>query len=174
MNAWLQAYGGDQRPPDDVQVSKGHGRIERRELWVTPAQELGHYLEQDFDWPGVRLCGLIRRYRRRTHQTDWASVTTTTWIAGGNLPDLSPDQLQSHLRSHWVIENGVFYVRDVSQDEDRLHGRTIGFSLSALRNAAINLIRQAGFRYIPDAKRILSARPDRGLALLFETHSLEN
>jgi hypothetical protein len=168
VNAWLEAYGGDQRLPDDVQVNKGHGRLERRELWVVPAQELGDYLEQDFDWPGVRLCGLIRRYRRRTHQADWDSVRTWTWIAGGNLPDLAPDQLQSLLRRHWGIENGVFYVRDVSQNEDRLHGRTIGFSLSALRNGAINLIRRAGYRYIPDAKRFLSARTDRGLAFLFD------
>lgn len=174
MSAWLEAYGGDRRSPDHVQVNKGHGRIERRELWVTPAQELGDYLEQEFDWPGLRLCGLIRRYRRRSHQIDWESVTTDLWIAGGHLPELTAAQLQFHLRGHWTIENAVFYVRDVSYDEDRLHGRTIGFSLSAVRNAAINLIRRAGFRYIPDAKRVLPARPDLGLALLFEAQKLEN
>jgi hypothetical protein len=54
------------------------------------------------------------------------------------------------------------------RDQDRLHGRAIGFSLSALRDAAINLIRRAGFHYIPDAKRFLPARSDLGLALPFE------
>jgi hypothetical protein len=168
VSAWLAAYGGDQRQPDHVHVNKGHGRIERRELWVTPAQELGDYLEQEFDWPGLRWCGLIRRYRRRSHQTEWESAATDVWIAGGNLPELTAAQVQFHLRRHWTIENAVFYGRDVSYDEDRLHGRAIGFSLSALRHAAINLIRRAGFRYIPDAKRFLPARSDLGLALLFE------
>jgi hypothetical protein len=42
-----------------------------------------------------------------------------------------------------------------------------------LRNAAINLIRRAGFRDIPDAKRFLPARSDFGLALLFEARKLE-
>jgi hypothetical protein len=174
VSEWVEAYGGDRRQPDHVQVNKGHGRIERRELWVTPAQELGDYLEQDFDWPGVRLCGLIRRYRRPWRQRDWTSVKTTLWIAGGNLPELPPGQAQAHLRDHWTIENAVFYVRDVSCDEDRLHGRCIGFSLSALRNGAITVIRQAGFRFVPDARRFLSARTDLGLSYLFEPPVLEN
>jgi hypothetical protein len=174
VSEWVEAHGGDRRRPDHVQVNKGHGRIERRELWVTPAQELGDYLEQDFDWPGVRLCGLIRRYRRPWCQRDWTSVKTTLWIAGGNLRDPPPERLQAHLREHWTIENAVFYVRDVSYDEDRLHGRIIGFSLSALRNGAINIIRQAGFRFIPDARRFLPARPDLGLTFLFEPPVLEN
>lgn len=77
MHTWVEAHGGDQRPSDHVQVNKGHGRLERRELWVVPAQELAAYLEQDYDWPALRLCGLLRRYRRRTHQENWESVTTT-------------------------------------------------------------------------------------------------
>ena len=153
-------------------MNKGHGRIERRELWVVPAEELGEYVAQEFDWPDLRLCGLIRRYRRRLHESDWQSVTTHLWIAGGNLPELAPDQIQAHLRSHWAIENAVFYVRDVSFDEDRLHGRAIAFSLSALRNGAINLIRKAGFRYIPDARRLLPARPELAVSLLFDPQSV--
>jgi len=157
-------------------VDKGHGRIERRELWVVPGQELGAYLEEDYDWPALCPCGLVRRYRRQNHQEEWESVETTLWIAGGHLPEPlpGPAQLQASLRHHWTIENGVFYVRDVSMDEDRLHGRRIGFALSALRNGAINIIRRLGFLYIPDARRFLSARPDRGLPLLFGNASLEN
>ncbi len=57
-------------------------------------------------------------------------------------------------------------MRDVSYDEDRLHGRAIGGVLSTLRNVAINLIRRLAYRYIPDGWRALSARPDEGLSLL--------
>lgn len=165
---WVARAGVEQRPPDHVQADKGHGRVERRELWVVPAGALRTYLQTDFDWPAVRFVGQIRRYRRPLAQTDWESVMTTLWLAGGtHCPDLTPAQLQYHLRAHWTIENGVFYVRDATYAEDFLHGRKIAFSLSALRNAAINLIRRAGYRYIPDAKRLLAATPGRDLMWLF-------
>lgn len=153
-------------------MNKGHGRIERRELWIVPAEGLRHYLETDFGWPAVRYFGLIRRYRRNLHQSDWQSVITTLWIAGGtHCPDLTPAQVQYHLRAHWTIENDVFYVRDAIFAEDFLHGRKIAFSLSTVRNAAINLIRYAGFPYIPDAKRSLFATPGHGLTWLFASPS---
>jgi hypothetical protein len=173
---WVARAGVNQRPPDHVQTDKGHGRLERRELWVVAAGDLRTYLQEDFDWPAVRFVGQIRRYRRQLHQTDWESVMTTLWMAGGtHCPDLTPAQLQYHLRAHWAIENAVFYVRDVTFAEDFLHARKIAFSLSALRNGAINLIRQAGFHYIPDARRLLAATPGRELMWLFaKPSSLEN
>lgn len=171
---WLEVNGVNDRAADDMQTNKGHGRIERREVWVAPAGELGAYLQEEFGWPEVRLLGQVRRSRRFLHQSEWQSVKTVLWIAGGNLPTLSPAQIQFHLRSHWVIENGIFYVRDVTYDEDRLHGRAIGPALSALRNGAINLIRRTGFRYIADARRFIPARPDIGLSLLFQIPALEN
>ena len=173
---WVAHAGVNQRPPGAVQTSKGHGRIERRELWVVPAGALGVYLAQDFDRPAVRFVGQIRRYRRSLQQPEWASVVTTLWMAGGtHCPDLTPAQCQQYLRAHWTIENAVFYVRDVTFAEDFLHGRKIAFALAALRNTAINLIRRAGFRYIPDARRTLPATPGRDLAWLFaNVAALEN
>jgi hypothetical protein len=174
IEEWVQHGGVPNRPPDDVQVDKRHGRLERRELWVVEGGELSDYLEQEYGWPQMRLVGQIRRLRRRLRQSTWASEQTSYWIAGGNLPPLTPAQLQAHLRRHWIIENAVFYVRDVSMAEDRLHGRTIGPALSALRNGAINLSHRAGFRYVPDARRFIPARPDLGLSLLFDKPRLEN
>jgi len=140
--------------------------------------ELSDYLEQEYGWPQMRLVGQMRRLRRRLHHATWESKQTSYWIAGGNLPPLTPAQLQAHLRRHWTIENAVFYVRDVTMDEDRLHGRRApsgrGPALSALRNGAINLSRRTGFRYVPDARRFIPARPDLGLSLLFNQLKLEN
>lgn len=53
-------------------------------------------------------------------------------------------------------------------DDGRVALVAIGFSLSALRNGAITLIRKAGFRCIPDARRFLPAHPELGLHLLFD------
>lgn len=92
---------------------------------------------------------------------------THIWIAGAAFQlTLTAEQAAALLRQHWEIENGVFYVRDVSMDEDRLHGRKIGYGLSGIRNAALNFLRTLGAPYIPDARRLLSARSDLGLALL--------
>jgi len=70
------------------------------------------------------------------------------------------------IRGRWSVENGVFRVRDVSYDEDRLHSRKIAHHLSQIRNGAITLIRRAGFRYIPDGWRCFSARSEKGIELL--------
>ncbi|MEE8121775.1 MAG: hypothetical protein V3T55_09615 [Anaerolineales bacterium] len=144
-------------------MNSGHSRIERREVWVLDSRELGEYLEKDLDWPGVQLSGWIRRWRKHLGQTEWDSQTTHVWVSS-----LSPKKgiactIARHLRGHWTVENGIFRVRDVSYDEDRLHGRKIGLSLSALRNVAINLIRRNNYPYVPDARRAFAARSDRGL-----------
>lgn len=160
----MEAHGN--RPPDWVSVDKGHGRIERREIWVVASQELEAYLEEEYDWPAVRWSGRVRRYRRSLGQRDWESVKEETWVAGGQIEHLSASQAATWLRGHWGTENRVFWVRDVSYGEDRSHACITGPVLSLIRNVAISLLRRLGFRYIPDGWRVLAARPDRGLAFL--------
>ena len=64
-----------------------------------------------------------------------------------------------------TIENGVSRVRDVTFDEDRLHGRKIGFGLSGVRNVAITLLRQLGLPFIPEAQRAVAVNPVLAFAL---------
>lgn len=153
-------------PPDAVQVDKGHGRIERRAVWVVDSRELGPYLEAEYGWRGVQLTGYIRRFRKKIGQKGWESVKRETWIATLGPEEVNAEDIAHLLRGHWAIENGAFRVRDVSYDEDRLHGRSIGVVLATLRNGAINLIRKLGYKYIPDGWREISARPDYGLEFL--------
>lgn len=70
---------------------------------------------------------------------------------------ISPDELLALVRRHWVIENRVHRVRDVSFDEDRQHGRQRAQILAAVRNMTISLFRWRGFRYAPDGWRFASA-----------------
>ena len=42
-------------------------------------------------------------------------------------------------------------VRDVTYNEDRLHGRMIGHGVSSIRNGAITLLRYLDYRRLPDA-----------------------
>ena len=61
VRVWVEGEGRE--AADLVTVDKRHGRIEERSLWWVEAGELGRYLEEELDWPGVTVCGRIRRVR---------------------------------------------------------------------------------------------------------------
>ncbi len=159
------------RKADFVEWDKGHGRIERRAVWAVGAGELGPYLERELRWPGVRQVGWVRRSSRPAHASGWRQDKLSTWVSSLDGAKAGPKEIAKGLRGHWAIENGVHWVRDVwvrdvTMDEDRLHGRAIGLVLAAVRNTAINLIRGLGYAFIPDGRRELSARPQHGVTLL--------
>lgn len=156
-----------ERLPHWEQTRRRHGRLERRRVWMARCPEdLSAYLEREFGWVGVQWVGWIHRFRQRLSggeaQEQWA-----LWVAGAAFEwTLSAQKAAELLQGHWAIENGVFYVRDVTMDEDRLHGRKIAYGLSGIRNVCLNVLRTLGCAFIPDARRLVAARVDLGLALL--------
>ena len=140
--------------------------MECREVWLVDSTEMGPYLEQELDWPGVRLSGHVRRSRRSSGATQWESQETYLWVSSLSSERVSPRTINQLLGGYWAVENGLFHVRDVSYDEDRLHGRCIGPCLSSIRNTAISIIRRQLYRYVPDAWRDIATHRDHGLHLL--------
>ena len=132
------------------------------------AIELAPYIRQEWGWKNLRLVGRIRCSRRRTRDTQWRSQEMTTWVCSRDPAKISVDQVAQALRHHWTVENGVFYVRDVSYGEDRSHARLVGGVISAIRNLAISIIRMAAYPFMTDAWADLSARTDLGLSLLLK------
>jgi hypothetical protein len=61
---------------------------------------------------------------------------------------------------------GVWGVRDVTDDEDRWHGRTIGHGVRRLRTGAIPRLRRLNDRSIPAAHRAMATQPALAFALL--------
>ncbi len=57
-------------------------------------------------------------------------------------------------------------MRDVTDDDDRWHGRTIGHGVSRLRTGAIPRLRRLNDRSIPAAHRAMAAQPALAFALL--------
>jgi hypothetical protein len=155
-------------PPqaDRIEDNKGHGRIERREVWCVNSADLEEYIQKEFGWEKMRLVGKIRCSRKRTRDTQWRSQETTTWVSSLDPARTTPQQIAAGLRHHWTIENGIFYVRDVSYGEDRSHARLIGVAMSAIRNLAISIIRRAGYPFMTDAWADISNLPDLGFSLL--------
>lgn len=159
---------GKLRTADLLEDNKGHGRIERRELWIMNASELAPYIQHEWGWKGLRLVGLIRCSRRRTRDTQWRSQELTTWVSSRDPARITVGQVSQALRHHWTIENGIFYVRDLSYGEDRSHARLVGVAISAIRNLAISIIRKAAYPFMTDAWADISASSDLGLSLLLK------
>ena len=79
-----------------------------------------------------------------------------------------PARLADLIRGHWMIENGLYYVRDVTYAEDASRPRT-GTApqvMACLRNLAIGVLSRAGPVNLAAALRHHSRDPQRSLATL--------
>jgi len=80
--------------------------------------------------------------------------------------EATPERLLCLAREHWSIENGQYYRRDRTQDEDRcpVHETTAARNLSLFRSLAIFLFkRQASEKgrqkSLPDFERHIHRKP---------------
>ena len=84
-------------------------------------------------------------------------------------PNLAPAaRLLELKRGHWVIENGLHYVKDVTMGEDRslIHLGAGPRVMSILRDTAVNLLRLAGCTRIANRLRYHSSHPQAAVALV--------
>jgi predicted transposase YbfD/YdcC len=144
-----------------VEVHKGHGRREKRTIWVSA--QLNEYL----NWPGVaqvfRLERLIwhEKHKGYTRQVVYGLTSLAATKA-------SPQKLISLLRGYWGIENGLHYRRDVTLREDatRLSLGNSGHIMATLNNAIIGLCMRSGFQNLSQARRHFAAKPDLAWSLI--------
>jgi predicted transposase YbfD/YdcC len=138
----------------------GHGRrMERREL--VASTDLTYYL----DWPGAAQVFRVER----TWQEHGQPRRTRRY----GITSLTPDQadaarLLTLRRGHWSVENRLHRHKDVNFGEDAslIHvgqGPTV---MALLRDAALNLLHQAGFRRIASHLRTYSQQPAHAVALV--------
>jgi predicted transposase YbfD/YdcC len=143
------------------QVNKGHGRLEKRTIWVST--QLNDYL----DWPGVAQ--VFRLERMIWHEKHKGSTRQVVYGLTSLSPErVSPKKLLSLIRSYWSIENGLHYRRDVTLREDTTR-LTLGYSghnMAILNNLIIGLCIQNGYSNLPSARRLFNAKPDRALELI--------
>jgi predicted transposase YbfD/YdcC len=137
---------------------RGHGRVERRTIRVAAAD--------DSLFPGA-----VQAFRLRRDTGGLDGVWTGKQIVYGitSLPaDLAgPAQLNHYERRHWVVEDRLHWVRDVTFGEDasQLRTGTAPRALAALRNLAISALRLAGRANIAHARRDLHDHNDAFAAL---------
>jgi predicted transposase YbfD/YdcC len=112
--------------------------VERRTL--TSSVALNDYL----NWPGVgQVCQLVReRTIHGVKQTETIQCVTSL-----SRQKADAERLLNIARRHWgAIENGVHYMRDEMFAEDRctIAAGDAPQNLAALRNAALNWLRDQG------------------------------
>jgi predicted transposase YbfD/YdcC len=114
----------------------GHGRHERRVVWVLPA---GRHLPSRAAWVG--LCSLVLVLRVVTCQASGAQTTEVHHYISSLRP--SARRLAGAIRGHWGIENGLHWVLDVVFREDarRLYDRTAAENVGLLNRLATSLLR---------------------------------
>jgi predicted transposase YbfD/YdcC len=143
------------------QVDKGHGRIEKRTIWVST--ELNDYL----DWPFVAQVFRLERevwhakYRGYTRQIVYGLTSL-------NPQEASAKKLLTLTRCYWGIENSLHYRRDVTLREDatRLTVGNSGHNIAILNNLVVSLCLQAGFDNLAKARRLFNAKPEQALELM--------
>jgi hypothetical protein len=119
-------------------VSKGHGRLERREIRVS-GDLVGYTL-----LPGLAQAAEVRTQVVRL-ATGEVSDRVRYLVTSLDPAHAGPSRMLALSRGHWGIENRLFHVKDDSFGEDRhvLQSHTAGATLSLLRTAALNLLRGA-------------------------------
>ena len=143
------------------EVDKGHGRIKKRTLTTTTW--LTDYLSSD--WTSCLQVFRVERERRIGTKVEVETVYGITSLAR---EQAGAARLLRLNRTHWVIENGLHYRRDVTLGEDasRIRKGSAGQVMSILRNFIIYLLPQSGQKSLPAAIRHDMCHPKRALEVM--------
>lgn len=139
---------------DQAQTTeKGHGRLEQRTL--TAIADDSRFV----DWPGLQQVFKLERKVTNT-TTGVIAVDEVVGITSLAPEKASAKQLLEWTRSHWGIENGLHYRRDVTLDEDgtRMSNENLAEAMAVLNNFVIGLMSKLGFRNLASAQRVFDAK----------------
>jgi predicted transposase YbfD/YdcC len=145
-------------------VNKGHGRIETRT--ITTSEMLNPYA----GWPGLAQVYRLQRDFQwwRNGKCYRTSSEVEFGITSLTRQEASPQQLLQIRRTHWGIETGLHYRRDVTLKEDatRMSVGNTGKVMASLNNLVLALTRQVGFHNTAQARRWFAADLSKAVALL--------
>jgi len=153
-----------------TKVNYGHGRLEKRTIQTSSM--LNDYL----DWPGV---GQVYRLERKFDWIRQGKVSKTSCEIEYGITSLSssknlPAQLLQFRRSHWFVETGLHYRRDVTFREDatRMTIGSAGKILATVHNLVIGLIKRAGYSNAAKARRYYDGHISEAFGLLINVKHL--
>lgn len=128
---------GFQNVPHDahVTVEKDHGRIEKREYWITSDID---WFEDKSKWAELKSFGMVTSHRTVEDKT----TTETRYF----ITSLSADAktFAESVRGHWAIENQLHWVLDVvfRNDDSRIRKDHGPENYAILQHLALSLCKQ--------------------------------
>lgn len=145
-------------------VDANHGRIETRKYWITDDID---WLVQKEDWPGLKSVGIVESQREINGET---STERRYFISS-----ISPDAkvFANAVRSHWLVENSLHWMLDVTFNEDRnrVKGQA-ALNLGQLRHFALNILKSDKSKGSIAGKRKKAGWDNDFLKKLVENHVL--
>jgi len=118
------------------EVDKGHGRIEERTCFVTDNIE---WLSDKDKWQGLNAIVMVEAKRTVKDET---TIERRYYLTSR---EADPEYLNMAIRSHWVIENNLHWVLDVTMSEDKSRVRKdyAPENLSIVRHISLNMLQEA-------------------------------
>jgi len=139
------------RAPAAADAIRDHWLVEK---WPVAADDVCP------EWPGIRC--LIRVQRRtevfHTTRAAWQVRSETAWYVCTR--HLRAPAAADAIRDHWLVENALHHVRDVTFAEDASRIRRQPGVFAQLRTWAFNLLRHAGHDNIKAARQTFGWAPD--------------
>jgi predicted transposase YbfD/YdcC len=146
------------------QVTKGHGRLECREIWTSSDLNA---------WFATQWCDVAQVFRlARTVRHRKGAQLRHEVVYG--LSSLSQQRapaarLNALVRRHWAVENELHWRRDVSLGEDGCQSRTgkVPQMLATLNNAVLALMERLAVTNVAAQMRQFAAFPEQAVQLVF-------
>ncbi|PZD75355.1 hypothetical protein C1752_00184 [Acaryochloris thomasi RCC1774] len=144
-------------------LDTSHNRQVHREVWAYAAP-----LALQVLWPGLETLLWVERWGCRNDEPFHEQM--------GYISDLNlaADEFMSHIQQHWTIENRLHWVRDVTLEEDEARPGGHAPTCWAILNCfLLSIIRQLGYRTIPQGIRCLANQVEKVYRILCQGFSLD-
>lgn len=149
VEGWFRTNRGKEEAKVFAREEDGHGRIEEREIRVLPASLMKEFAQDILDkWSGLEDGCIVMARTKRTFK-DAASKPTDEiryFITSLNFDrEYIAPLLARVIRRHWMIENSLHWVLDVTFDQDRTQCRNADFlaGKTAINKVIFNLMSKA-------------------------------
>jgi predicted transposase YbfD/YdcC len=124
----------------ETKPEKGHGRIEKRKIWLASVLDLDETLFNNIqNWS--KLGSLIAIEAERTNLKTGKTTKERRYYISSHKDD--PEGLLKIIRSHWAIENSLHWVLDMTFHEDasRIRKKNAAQNFSQIRKLTLNLLK---------------------------------
>ena len=135
----------------------GHGRIEKREVFAI--DDIA-WLKQGHDWKGLRsivMLAATRETAKGIEQERRFYISSLPADAG---------KIETTIREHWGVENGLHWVLDVNfrDDDCRIRKKNAPANFTSVKRATLNALRKAPGKDSMKSKQLIAAWDEKYLA----------